>query len=311
MRPWTPSTSSWRSSGGIIERAGTRTSGPTLSVTAISARAEQAEVPREASLATYFALTFLLAWVLWISAAAITATASLSTGIRALFFLPGTFAPGIVAIWLTARDQGPSGTRALLGRIFKWQVGARWYVFAVTYLAAVKLGAAIAYRVITGGWPGFGQVPLYLLLAAVVFSTPFQAGEEIGWRGYALPRLASRMGLASGSVVLGIIWALWHLPLFFIAETTTTGQSFPVYLLSVTALSIAFAWLYWRTGGSLLLVMLLHAAANNTRDLVPSATVVASTFALNASPVAWLTVAFLWIAAVHFLFVMREARRLL
>lgn len=277
-------------------------------MTAASARAAQAEDSREVSLAAYFSLTFLLAWVLWIAAAAVTAALPLSTGVRALFFLPGTFAPGIVAILLTVRHGGSSAVRALLGRIFKWQVGAQWYLFAVSYVAAAKLAAAVVSRVITGEWPALGQMPFYLLLLAAVFSTPFQAGEEIGWRGYALPRLSSRIGLAPASVVLGIIWAVWHLPLFFIPDTTTSGQSFPVYLLSVVALSVAFAWLYWRTGGSLLLVMLLHGAANNTAAIVPSSlSGPTGAFSFDATVVAWLTVGLLWVAAAFFLRRMRGA----
>jgi len=133
-------------------------------------------------------------------------------------------------------------------------------------------------------------------------STPFQAGEEIGWRGYALPRLAARFGLARASILLGVIWACWHLPQFFIPEVDTYGQSCFVFVLQVTALSVAMAWLYARTNGSLLLVMLLHAAVNNAKDIVPSALPGASNpFALSASLVAWLTVTLLWICAAYFL----------
>ncbi len=105
----------------------------------------------------------------------------------------------------------------------------------------------------TGAWPRLGSEAWYLIPVAVAFSTPFQAGEEIGWRGYALPRLATRFGLARASVLLGLIWACWHLPQFFIPEADTFGQSFFVYVLQVTALSVAMAWLYARTNGSLLL----------------------------------------------------------
>ncbi len=142
---------------------------------------------------------------------------------------------------------------------------------------------------------------------AIVFSTWVQAGEEIGWRGYALPRLSARVGLAPASVILGVIWASWHLPLFLVPAADTFGQSFPLYLLQVTALSVAVAWLYWRTGGSLLLVMLLHAAVNNTKDIVPSAVPGATNpFALSPSLVAWITVALLWVAAAYFLARMRK-----
>jgi uncharacterized protein len=258
-----------------------------------------------APLAAYFVLTFLVAWTLWVAGAAMSGT-SLSMQVRGLFFLPGTFAPGIVAIGMTSWTEGRRGTAALLGRLFVWDVGARWYVFAFSYMAAVKLAAAVAHRAIAGAWPPFGDTPVYLLLFAVVFSTPFQAGEEIGWRGYALPRLAARVGLARASVVLGTIWAVWHLPLFFISGTTTTGQPFHVYFLSVTALSVALAWLYAHTRGSLLLVMVMHAAINNTKDIVPSA--LPGEAGAGASLVSWLTSALLWIGAAYFLATMPRAR---
>lgn len=253
------------------------------------------------SLVAFFGLSFLLAWMWWIAVAAVTAP-SLSPAIRGLLFLPGTFAPGIVAIWLTMRADGAAGTRTLVSRLRETNVRVRWYVFAVGYMAAVKLAAAVAHRTITGVWPLFGQQSWYLLLAAVAFSTPFQAGEEIGWRGYALPRLASRIGLALGSVVLGVIWAFWHLPLFFIPWTDNARESFPLYVLSVTALSVAMAWLYGHTRGSLLLAMIMHAAINNTTGIVPSIAPDA-TNPLSGGPsmMAWLTSTVLWAGAAYFL----------
>jgi membrane protease YdiL (CAAX protease family) len=182
-------------------------------------------------------------------------------------------------------------------------------VFAVGYMAVIKLTVALLYRLATGAWPAFGQTAWYILVLAMVFSTPVQAGEEIGWRGYALPRLASRFGLARASIALGVIWACWHLPFFFIPGNDKSGQSFPVYLLAVTALSVAMAWLYWRAKGSLLITMLMHAAINHSIGIVPSpVSEGASALALNASLVAWLTAALLWICAVYFLISMRRAK---
>ena len=66
------------------------------------------------------------------------------------------------------------------------------------------------------------------------------------------------------------MWALWHLPLFFIAGTGSDTQSFPIYLIIVTNIAVAMGWLYWKTGGSLLLVMLMHASVNNTTGIVPA-----------------------------------------
>ena len=147
------------------------------------------------------------------------------------------------------------------------------------------------------------------MAGAILISIWAQAGEEIGWRGYALPRLATRLGLGGASLVIGGVWALWHLPLFFLAGSGSAGQSFPIYVLHVTALSVAMAWLYWKTDGSLLLVMLMHAAVNNTTDIVPAAVRGAThAFAFNGSVVAWATVGLSWAIAAVLLWQMRHAQ---
>jgi membrane protease YdiL (CAAX protease family) len=252
------------------------------------------------ALGTFFALTYAVTWTCFIAVAQRAIPAR--TPLGALLLLLGAFAPGLVALCLTARAEGAPGVGALLGRILRWRVAAQWYLFAAGYIAAIKLVVALGHRVAIGVWPRFGDEPWYLILAAIVVSTPFQAGEELGWRGYALPRLTRRFGLARASILLGLIWAGWHLPQFFIRESDTYGQSFVVFGLQVTALSVAMAWLYAHTNGSLLLVMLMHAAVNNSKDIVPSALPHATnTFGLSASLVAWLTVALLWICAAYFL----------
>jgi membrane protease YdiL (CAAX protease family) len=227
-----------------------------------------------------------------------------ATPLRILAFLPGTIAPAFVAWWLTSPEQRP----ALVDSVFKWQVPARWYLFALLYLAVIKLVAAIVYRVASGTWPAIVPEPWFAIVAATVMFTPVQAGEEIGWRGYALPRLTQQFGLGPAAILLGIIWAAWHLPLFFIAATDTTGQSFPLYALSVIAISVAIAWLYARTG-SLLLAMLLHAAVNNTPHFVPPAPT-GMVFGVNATPLQWLTLLGLWIGAGYLLFQMRKIKTL-
>jgi hypothetical protein len=139
-------------------------------------------------------------------------------------------------------------------------------------------------------------------------STWVQAGEEVGWRGYALPRLATYLGLGGASVLLGVIWALWHVPLFYLQGSGSEGQSFPIYLLHVTALSVAMSWLYWKTEGSLLLVMLMHASVNNTTGIVPAAVPNAvDTMSFEGSPVAWMTVGISWLVAALLLSRMRAA----
>ena len=221
----------------------------------------------------------------------------------------GTFAPSFVALGLTARSEGAAGIQSLLERLVKWRVGVRWYVFAVGYLVTIKIGVALVYRIAIGVWPHFGVEPWYILAVATVLSTPVQAGEEIGWRGFALPLLTARLGLARASLLLGIVWATWHLPLFFVPGVDNYGQSFVIFALQVTAISVPMAWLYARTNGSLLLVMLMHGASNQTRNIVPSAVpATAHPLALSTYLPAWLTVTLLWIAACYFLFRMPNIR---
>jgi CAAX protease family protein len=262
----------------------------------------------------FFAITFVLSWAAWLAAAAV---APVHTGARGALFLFGTFAPAIIAVTLASasEDEACDGTRhergavALLRRIGRWRVGARWYVFALAYMAAIKLLVALIMRLGTGAWPRFGETHAVVMIAAIALSTWAQAGEEIGWRGFALPRLTRRFGLVGASLILGIIWAAWHLPLFFIRAGDTYGQSFPLFLSEVTAMSVALAWLYWRTGGSLLLTMILHSAINNTKDIVPSVVTGATNpFALSPLVTAWLTVGLLWLSAAFLAWRMRGVR---
>jgi hypothetical protein len=258
------------------------------------------------SLLKFFSLTYAVTWACFIAAAAIPGTEASGSprfaGLAGLLLLLGTVAPSLVALVLTARADGRAGLRAMLRRLLAWRVGARWYLFAVCYMVTIKLAAALVHRAATGAWPRFGEVAWYIVVANIVVTTAGQAGEEIGWRGYALPRLAARLGLAKASLLLGLIWACWHLPLFFIPGLTQTGQSFVVYLLMVPALSVAIAWLYGHTNGSLLLAMLMHAAINQTSKIVPMVDPAATNpLALSNSLVAWLILALLWIGAVYFL----------
>jgi membrane protease YdiL (CAAX protease family) len=257
-------------------------------------------------------LTYVVTWTCFVVAIPLSGSSSsfLSSlsGLRTPLLMLGTFAPSLVALGLTARAEGAAGMRVLLGRVFEWPTTIRWYVFAVGYLAALKLAAAVLHRVVAGAWPRFGTEPWYVIAVAILISTPIQAGEEIGWRGFALPRLAARFGLARASLVLGLIWECWHLPLFFVPGLNQYGQSFPLFALGGIALSVAIAWLYAHTGGSIGMAMLMHSAVNQTTGIVPTSLPVATNpFALRASLVGWLFLMLLWASAAYFLVRMPNA----
>jgi uncharacterized protein len=263
----------------------------------VSAAHRPAESLRE--LGTFFVLSYALTWGAFITVARWVPADTVAGYALVLF---GAYTPGIVALLLSAKAKGRSGVGDLLRRIALVDAPLRLYVLALTYIAVVKLTAAILHRLFTGAWPLFGTESLALIPVAILFSTPFQAGEEIGWRGFALPRLADRFGLRMASLLLGIIWATWHLPQFYIAGADTYHQSFVVWAPQVVAMSVALAWVYAKSGGSLLLVMLMHSAINNSKDIVAAGNPVPpGVFSFDAPSMAWLVLAVMWVWAAYFL----------
>ena len=242
----------------------------------------------------FFFYTFVLSWLGFALAMALPQFGG------AIF----TFAicmPALVAIWLTGTAQGETGLQALFARVIEWRVSWKWYVFAIGFMIAIRLGAAAIIRLGTGAWPQF-HFDWLIIVAGTLVSMPAVAGEEIGWRGYALPRLGPRFGYGAGSAILGGAWAIWHLPVFFLLPGNGNyGQSFPLFFAGVVPLSIAMGWLFIHSKGSVLLAVLMHSAVNNTHDIVQSGYAAVSPLSLNTTLVGWLTIALLWLAAIYFL----------
>ena len=130
------------------------------------------------STVAFFALTYAVAWAFFIPIAR-SASATMSP-VLSLLALIGTFAPAMVALALTARDEGEAGVRALLERTLRWRVAARWYVFAASYFVIIKLSVALIIRLSSGAWPRFGTEPWYLIPAAILISTTPSAAAGCG-----------------------------------------------------------------------------------------------------------------------------------
>lgn len=222
----------------------------------------------------FIVLTISVSWVCWAGSAVVGIDTSSITaqrrGFATFLIYLGAMTPSLVAVGLTFVNEGKLGVATLLSRLLEGQVAVRWYLFAMGFGVAIRITAALVMRLITGTWPAFGTESVLVIAAAIVIGTPFAAGEEVGWRGYALPRMASSSGFARAGILLGVIHASWHIPLFFLPGHGLFGQSFPMYLLIVTSLSVAFTWLYVNTSGSLLLATLFHSAWNQTTGLVPT-----------------------------------------
>jgi membrane protease YdiL (CAAX protease family) len=169
----------------------------------------------------------------------------------------------LLAIVLTAIVFGRGALRKLLARLLIWRVDPRWYLVVVLGPAALA-GGVVGLNTFLGGPAlslGMPLLTAVILLAFMIF--PGSAlGEEIGWRGYALPCLQAGRSALSASLILGVIWGFYHLPLFFTGQAFRSPTILVPSLISTIALSIILTWVYNSTGGSLLMVVLIHTTAN-------------------------------------------------
>jgi membrane protease YdiL (CAAX protease family) len=203
-----------------------------------------------------------------------------------LLFIPAAMAgPTLAAFVVTGMVEGKEGTRQLLRRrILRWRVGVRWYLIAifglplVYFLAASFVLGMAPLDALIKEWPLL--FTSYLPKVAMVFLI-VSLWEEIGWMGFALPRLQDRYGPLLASVVLGVLWALWHLPAYFgstqvvdpkvgLGDLDRLLYLLPLLMLLAIPTRIVMTWLFNSAMGSVIIVALFHAAYNMTNnEIIP------------------------------------------
>jgi uncharacterized protein len=140
-----------------------------------------------------------------------------------------------------------------------WRVGLGWYLFALVGFPMLFVLSLILLPGALASFQGLAPLaPLLLLFFSVYVFFLGPLGEEPGWRGFALPRLQSLHGPLVGSLILGPLWALWHLPLFFTPWNVLTTLNLVVFVLATTCLAIIYTWVFNNTKGSVLIAILLH-----------------------------------------------------
>jgi len=223
---------------------------------------------KQHSIVSYFILAYAISWAIEIPLAASTQGLLRVPVPLALHYL-ASFGPMISALILTAVIDGKKGIRELLTGLLKWRVGLSWIFISILAPIALFVIAAIVGYMTNGTLPDLyllGEVDylpyLGVLGAFLLWFFTFGLGEELGWRGYALPRLQKDHTSLKATLILGVVWAFWHLPAFFYKDTYIamglTG-GLPLLLISILAASIVFTWIYNSTQGSLLMVILFHA----------------------------------------------------
>lgn len=235
--------------------------------TATTQRNEVTHSPKQ--LLAFFVMTFAWSWTCWLLAPVVQADSSFAAS--ALFFLGG-FGPSSAATCLVCITSGRAGLRTWLARCLKWRGRWAWMTLAfLSPLAVLTLAAAV--HLLLGGVmppsPAAGHVGLLIANFGLVFLVGGPLGEEFGWRGFALPSLIDHFGWRTASVVLGGIWGVWHLPLFFVAGSAQNQGSIAAFFVLIVATSVFYTWLYIRSAGSLLPVLVLHTASNWWPNVVP------------------------------------------
>lgn len=235
---------------------------------------------RKYALVIFFVLAYLFTWSNWLSQA-LTSRGMASIQVPGFLTLIAGYGPALAAIIVASLAYGRQGLRELFGRLLRWRVGIQWYLIALFLPALITL-LAITLNNLTGGiTPDFStagfpfgpaDTPLWqkILILFLIFTLGFDGlGEEIGWRGFALPKLLERYSPLISSLILGALWAVWHFP-YALTEGTFLSQA-PLhwFFINLLAVSIVYTWIFINTNGSLLLALLFHAAGNVTSNLLP------------------------------------------
>lgn len=189
-----------------------------------------------------------------------------------MLFIVGGFGPSVAAIAAMSYASGNKGLYRWLWRSFQWRVSWLWLALSFFFPLAV-MGLAAAVHIALGGTlassPASGHVFLAVVNFGLVLLLGGPLGEELGWRGYALPVLQERYSWRVASLVLGMVWGAWHLPLFYMADTAQSHIPVGLFMVSTVALSVLFAWLFNHTERSVLPALVLHTAVNAWGWVIP------------------------------------------
>jgi membrane protease YdiL (CAAX protease family) len=219
--------------------------------------------PGIASMVFFFGLVFFATWIVWVPRA-LESRGLLDSHWAQSLGRGWTYAPALAAVLFVALTGGRRGLAELGRRLLLWRIGWRWYVAIVTIPLGIALSTAVIYA-LTGGQFSAGlplamdlPLPLIPLLIGIRLLTD-GIGEEIAWRGVALPQLLRRMNGVTASLILGILWASWHLPLIFTVGAPMANNSIALLFVLLPAESVVYTWLYQHTRTSILAAALFHA----------------------------------------------------
>jgi membrane protease YdiL (CAAX protease family) len=208
---------------------------------------------KRSTLVAYFVLVFGIEWLL------VLLLSPLVPPLIAL--LIGSWLPNAVGVFVTWVAGGRKGLRELFSRVVLWRIGLKWYAIALAVPIILVFLAIGLYQVLGNAAPD--PVPasqLWPIFLSAVFTGAM--GEELGWRGTALPRLQARWNALISSLILGVLWGLYHLPSFLLSGLPLKDMPLLPFMVAALGLTVLVTWTFNRTGGSLIPVFLYHFAFN-------------------------------------------------
>jgi len=215
-------------------------------------------------------ITFAISWLLWMPQ---VMKYNGFPELPDIVGLPGMFAPfgpAVAAFYLVWKEDGKEGIKTLWLRGWELNFKRTWLIPAILLGPVTALITVVILTGVQGsfsweyGVPAAMIVPIFLL---IFFTNALP--EEYGWRGFALDPLQKRTNALGASLILGTIWALWHLPLFFIEGTTQAAIPMYQYFLQTIVLAIIYTWLHNNTGGSVFIAITFHAVSNISAAAIP------------------------------------------
>lgn len=216
----------------------------------------------------FVALSCLFSWTLW---GLIIASSKGWLPVSIPLNPWGSFGPAIAAVVVSLKSDGKRGLRGLFAPLILWRWGIKWWILTVG-VPIILVGTTVAILKIAGSdispAPSIPWGEMALLLP-VILIVGGPLGEEIGWRGFALPKLLIKHGPIAASLIVAAIWMLWHAPLFWVPGATQEGSSIPVFLALVVAFSILTTWIYLGTNRSLLAAVMFHFSINVATYFLP------------------------------------------
>jgi membrane protease YdiL (CAAX protease family) len=214
----------------------------------------------------YFLIAYGFAWLVWVPVALSQDGAGLLSfhspiGVSASVVMASFVGPFLSAFIMTGITEGRAGIGRLLRRIVLWRVGLGWYLFTLIGIPMTLVLGVIVLPGALASFKGLASLVAFPWLGQIVYVFLHgPLGEEPGWRGFALPRLQRLHGPLVGSLILGPLWALWHLPFFWVPAWNfpPTLANIVLFVIASIPVTIIMTWVFNNTKGSVLIAILGH-----------------------------------------------------